>query len=918
MIKIENLIKKYNETLILDSINVSFNNNSLILIYGESGSGKTTLLNILSLLDNDYTGDVYIDDENVKNICDKEKFRFNNIGFIHQNNNLMMDLSILENLRFNDNISIDRINEVLNEVNLNLPVTKKVKLLSGGERKKILIARAILNSPKIILCDEPTGPLDLKNKKIIYQLLKKLSQKYLIIVVSHDKDLLNYCDEAYQLIYHQFIKIKDDKKPFKKEEKRKDNINNKLSLRFMFRYFASKIKVHKYRSILSIFSTSLGLFFLGFSLLVTNVIAEDIKTSLGDLYSENNIVSYIDENNEINEIYALDKENVEKIYLDNINLFTGIGSYYLCNYETFLQSSYLSLTNAKYLIDFYEINIRSINECSYLKDYAKEEYYPSFKEHLSENEIILKLRKKDVKRINNALGLEDEKIDTLSEYLKENRLEFTMNFINPEWDYEDQIFFYCNTFIESEEIGFISDNLFFNEIIFEDLLRYKSSNDLIASDNLPWTLKKVYYLKTAPSKQIEVAKELMENINYKDYSFDFIDGSIDTRFLNDKSGLIYVTKQSRKKITLAEINELIVKENIQNYELSCNKTYTILKNLNLSGFTNATYLLCNENEVIKIIDDNYLSEENIMFTPKIYQDINGVYGGIGRIQDIDNLKFFNQERFSEIYGRKAQKYDEVIISSAVAKTLFPNIEFNQILNRRIHFLTIKDCKYDGVIYQNEFVHSYINIVGIVEDERSFISSICDFIIFYYVNNLNYQLSSLYLDAFCFDLDNLNMNDLKEKYPSFNFVNPSKIIEDSINKTIVYLDTGLIIFGSVTLVASSLLISLIIYLFIVENKKEIAILKCIGIDNKSTRITFLLFSIFYGILAYFYSLVMLTIITIYLVCMFKLNITFDLLISYIKASGVMLIIILVLTIVIGILISSKVKKYDAIKLLKENI
>lgn len=218
ILKLENVTKIYKtkveEIKILNNINFVINESDLISIQGKSGSGKTTLLNILGLLDSDFNGNIYIDDKNIKNLS-KTEIRAKNIGFVFQFHYLLPEFTALENVMLpglenkeNSRVEIkNRAIELLELVGLKDRLHHYPNELSGGEKQRVVIARALINNPKIILADEPTGNLDEHNSKNINELFLKINKekKQSIVIVTHSKELadiakIKYKVEDYNLV----------------------------------------------------------------------------------------------------------------------------------------------------------------------------------------------------------------------------------------------------------------------------------------------------------------------------------------------------------------------------------------------------------------------------------------------------------------------------------------------------------------------------------------------------------------------------------------------------------------------------------------------------------------------------------------------------------------------------------------------
>lgn len=214
MMKLDNVCKEYKlgkETIkALKNVSVTFENNKFYAIMGRSGSGKSTLVHIIGLLDNPTSGTVYINGKDTSNLKEDEiqEIIGQNIGFVFQKFYLNNNLTALENVMLpsliNNNMSFDekkkKAMQLLKLVGLENRVNHKPKELSGGEAQRVAIARSLINSPKIIIADEPTGNLDKESELVIFNLLKKISEQgKTVIVVSHNEIIKEYADKVYIL-----------------------------------------------------------------------------------------------------------------------------------------------------------------------------------------------------------------------------------------------------------------------------------------------------------------------------------------------------------------------------------------------------------------------------------------------------------------------------------------------------------------------------------------------------------------------------------------------------------------------------------------------------------------------------------------------------------------------------------------------
>ncbi|MBN2892727.1 MAG: ABC transporter ATP-binding protein [Bacteroidales bacterium] len=210
MIKIQNIHKAYGELEILKDINLELDKGEVISIVGKSGAGKTTLLQIIGTLLGADQGRILINDTEVTNLKDKKlsKFRNEHIGFIFQFHNLLPEFTAIENVCIPAYIAgkspseaQKRAKELLEFLNLCGRITHKPSELSGGEQQRVAVARALINSPDVILADEPSGNLDTAHKVELHNLFFKLRDDFnqTFVIVTHDEQLASMSDRTIRL-----------------------------------------------------------------------------------------------------------------------------------------------------------------------------------------------------------------------------------------------------------------------------------------------------------------------------------------------------------------------------------------------------------------------------------------------------------------------------------------------------------------------------------------------------------------------------------------------------------------------------------------------------------------------------------------------------------------------------------------------
>ncbi|MDE3184192.1 MAG: ABC transporter ATP-binding protein [Bacteroidota bacterium] len=200
---------------VLTDISFRVNKGDFVSVTGKSGCGKSTLLYILSTLDTDYEGDLLIDDETMRGKKEAQLARTRNekIGFVFQFHYLLNEFTVLKNVML-PGLKLNRLSalevehkaiEKLKMLGIEHLATKKANLISGGEKQRVAIARAMINDPHIIMGDEPTGNLDMKNAEIVFDIFKKLAEEFnqTLLIVTHDLDFAKRT--------HRIIELEDGK-----------------------------------------------------------------------------------------------------------------------------------------------------------------------------------------------------------------------------------------------------------------------------------------------------------------------------------------------------------------------------------------------------------------------------------------------------------------------------------------------------------------------------------------------------------------------------------------------------------------------------------------------------------------------------------------------------------------------------------
>ena len=303
MLQLKNITKDYpcgdNTVAALRGVSLDFRENEFVSILGPSGCGKTTLLNIIGGLDGYTTGDLIIGGKSTKDFkdADWDAYRNHKIGFVFQSYNLIPHQTVLANVELALTLSgvsreerHRRAKEALESVGLGDQLNKKPSQMSGGQMQRVAIARALVNDPDILLADEPTGALDSETSVQVMEILKKISEKKLIIMVTHNPEIA----ETYSTRIIKLLdgKVVSDSEPYTAKEKNAQKSQKRDRTKSMSFFTAlglslNNLMTKKGRTILTAFAGSIGI--IGIALILS--ISNGITLYINDV-EENTLSSY--------------------------------------------------------------------------------------------------------------------------------------------------------------------------------------------------------------------------------------------------------------------------------------------------------------------------------------------------------------------------------------------------------------------------------------------------------------------------------------------------------------------------------------------------------------------------------------------------------------------------------------------------
>ena len=298
MLKLENVSKKYNNKTVLKDVSLYFREKELICILGPSGCGKTTLLNIIAALELPDTGRIFLGEHKLSGFDVKEldKYRSNYISYIFQSYNLINHINVKDNITLNNKLKNKKfkkanVSKILNLLELSNLEKKRPNKLSGGEKQRIAIIRSLINDTPIILADEPTGALDSTNGDEFMKILKEISKKKLVIMVTHNEELAK--KYASRIIQLKDGEVQIDTNPhYQALPVKLSEVKNKLSYLTAFKLSFNNLRNKKMRTFLTMLAFSIGLISLALVLSISNGFRNEIRSlEQESLYSYPLIIS---------------------------------------------------------------------------------------------------------------------------------------------------------------------------------------------------------------------------------------------------------------------------------------------------------------------------------------------------------------------------------------------------------------------------------------------------------------------------------------------------------------------------------------------------------------------------------------------------------------------------------------------------
>ena len=852
MINLSNVTKKYGDRVVLKCLSYQFPNKGICVIYGPSGSGKTTLLNCLAGLIS-FNGSIQINRQNLETMNDDDisQLRLTTYGFVFQDFKLFEIETVMTNLLFpletlfsmSKNQKMRKCRDLLSLVGLEGKEKQVVNKLSGGEKQRVAIARALVNDPAVILADEPTGALDEQNGIEIMSILKKISKKSLVIIVSHDKALTEkYADQIIEMNDGEIVAVSSPRH-IDEEKSHLPVLNNgvpnthpRIPDSFLINHTFHTIKQKKLRTGLCYSMTSLGLIGVGLAFALSSTIANNIKQAYREVVDDSSIiVSLKDKNSTIQGQYAASYYEVKDIKETYPNYIDDLGVTYYCNFEKFFPDrNALIITREYHNNEIPGFSARHINEFEWLED-VKTEIYPKIYERLADDEIILSLDYGTLREICFELQI-DRTVKSLSNYLFDNELKVYFDFKNYAWDYGDQQLFIVKGFTLENELKIYHSNHLWNEYMFEERMRFPTNDAVSTQDNEPWVMKKIYYLKANENRdklinllndEKEMDKFIFEIADETYYPWLYYEKKIEER------NRILVFMNTTAHIPKWHVNYFMENDsNLSRPVFGNSGGYLIYPEALMMGFAKTMYFSKDENQINQIVDRQTSKNKDGFFEESLPD---GVLSGNYAKSLQNGVRFEVFSANCSYIGTEPSNLDEI----AISRYFMEQCHINE-LGETIYVTTpIKELITNNGGTISDYRVVPLKVVAIIDSNKNSIYHERNWTSLFYQCKVGISAYELQTTTLSFSLNNPNKIEqsislFRKGFPEYNMVNPLSDVNESVDTVCFYITIVLIIFSSVATLISILLLTICNYLFILESKKEIALARCLGVNKKESR------------------------------------------------------------------------------------
>lgn len=496
-IEISSLRKEFPDRVLFSSLSLRLPRRGFFALHGSSGSGKSTLLDIVAGLEQKDGGRVLLMG---REVGAGYPDRLLDVGYLRQSYDLIEEESALNNVSVFFEASGHKRREgkrraisLLRALGLRGKERRKCRDLSGGEKARVALARALVNDPPVVLADEPTGALDEKNARGIYSLLRKISSSRLVFMVSHDEERATpYLDGAYRLADGKaeglfFLERRGE------TTHRLPRGHRKVTAKILLSLAKRRMESRKFETAFFLFVLVFSLTSIGISSYVSDALPEALSSSFSLLTGRDEIVVRPREIPDSVSTYLPSRDGLASLvsFLDDD--LSSIGVSYVAPWESLFperNEAAVSFKNREWIVP--GLGARGINDYLLAEEAESTAFFPSKPEVMEDDQIVLGLPEREMNEMALAYNL-SRSYGAVGNFLTNEPIELLFSFENDGWGYEDEQLLEIVAVAKTEKVCLIHRSNSWSETILEGRMRLPSYQEEGVSSE-PWALYKVPYL----------------------------------------------------------------------------------------------------------------------------------------------------------------------------------------------------------------------------------------------------------------------------------------------------------------------------------------------------------------------------------------------------------------------------------------
>lgn len=865
MIRVKNLSKTYEGEKNPTIKNVSFmlKDTGLYFIKGESGSGKTTLATILGCMDDNFDGDVFFDEKSYKAMSKNEKseFRLNNVGFSFQGG-FMDGLCTVEDevmkSFFGSSLSKeerkDRLSKLLIYFELNNYQKRKINELSGGEKKRISLIKAIIKKPKLLIVDEPTAGLNEKLAHKTMSYLEKISSDSLVLVITHDD--VDTSKFGLLEVKEKSVKLIDEPADIKKDKEKREGYRKIKLLSLIIQSFKTFIR-HMRSAYPAIIAIMISLTSFGIALCMVDGVKSGFISMVSSAFDESTIVVEPKANSNLNGKNVLGDETlVRLIYWDYQKDLLDYGIEYPLNLNDKVDSSFSSLylninDNYKYPSNFgVDILAHPLIRKFYPTIRIKGDDYPS----LEKDQVFFGLPQAAIDYLFTAFP-------NMYGFLSNNKVVLNGSIGVKDVSGIKTFQLKVKGFFESSNPVLMHTSTLFSSSLLEDNIGFVTSNNLTSLDVKPHTLKKGGILYVEKEKLGNFYKAFSLDSTYRKYALEKFPSSLKIKTgIEEEVIKLFIREKKLEEINPYDVLDIADRKDdfqLREYAFS-SSVYTYVQGGMYAGFSLPVFLAKDRSSLIELSDMNSTTDKNLgMFQISSAQIPEGVIGAdLSSSLEGKGIDFISPLDKKVDKGTFSNKDDEIVISSSLARKIYKD---KSPIGESLSLLLLGDIKREGNSYKNVFFDYDLTVTGIIENDKdalyqdSFFPQILAFKLTE-KSGIDLTIDNAILKFKTKEYADMSLSKLRKDYPAYEFNCPFKDMADDMEDILSKISTGLCIFASISLILSIFLMLLTSYLAIKDDEKGIGDYLALGLKAKEVRTIYILYVMWIGLSSFLQSLI----------------------------------------------------------------